>query len=127
MPADTGLKRQDAVARSTSEPDNRRNMPLSILWENERGETLEHCVSVFVTSDYIQSMDKIQNTCCLRFIDEYGDTTFNQHQLPVLLEELRGILPHSKDANARRSLESIMLFIRKAEGSIHTYIKFVGD
>ena len=102
-------------------------MTLSILWENERGETLEHCATVFIPSHYIQSVDEIQDTCCLRFIDEYGDTTFNQYQLPVLRRELQNILSQSKDSAARRSLESIILFIHKAEGSIHTYIKFIGD
>ena len=102
-------------------------MALSIIWENERGEILEHCAEVFILSQYIDSLDEIQNTCCVRFLDDYGDTTFNQYQLPVLLEELRAILPGSKEPAARHSLESIILFIRKAEGSIHTYIKFIGD
>ncbi len=71
--------------------------------------------------------DEIQNTCCLRFIDEYGDATFNQYQLPVLVQELESILPKSKDSAARESLESLIAFVRKCENNVHTYVKFVGD
>ena len=69
----------------------------------------------------------LDSTSCLRFIDEYGDTTFNQYQISILIKELESIRPHSKNEQARESLELLIEFVRKAEGQVHTYIKFVGE
>jgi hypothetical protein len=102
-------------------------MALDITWEDERGEILEKCPNWFNLWNHISDPAEIQGTCCLRFLDDYGDTTFNQIQIPVLLAELESLLPKSKDDEARNSLESVIGFIRKAEGEIHTYIKFYGD
>jgi hypothetical protein len=57
----------------------------------------------------------MENVVCLRFIDEYGDTTFNQLQIPVLLQEFRMAVALCKNLEAR------------AHGEMHTYVKFVGD
>ena len=102
-------------------------MGLDILWEDERGQILERCPTQFNPWQYINAPEDILRTCCLRFIDEYGDTKFNQLQLPVLLEELEALLPQSQDSTARHALESLIVFIRKAHGSIHTYIELIGD
>jgi len=102
-------------------------MGLDIFWQTERGESLAHCPTWFDPWKYIDHPDELAHTCCLRFIDEYGDTTFNQSQLSVLIEELESILPKSKDAAARQSLELLITFVRNAQDKIHTYIKFIGD
>jgi hypothetical protein len=102
-------------------------MPIDIVLETERGEIIERCPHWFTPWDYMNHPEEVQNTCFLQFIDEYGDTTFNQSQLPLLIQELEAVLPKSKDSSARQRLESLIDFIRKAEGKIHTYIKFVGD
>ncbi len=72
-------------------------------------------------------MRELEGTYCLRFIDEYGNTTFNQSQIPVLIGELESLLPKSKTPGAGASLESLLTFARKAKGRVHTYIKFNGD
>ena len=102
-------------------------MALDIIWEDERGEMLEECPNGFNLWNYIGDPNEIQGTCCLRFLDDYGDTTFNQIQIPVLLAELESLLPKSNDDEARKRLELVIGFIRKAKGEIHTYIKFYGD
>jgi len=102
-------------------------MSLEIFWESERGEIIERCPRSFNPWKYMDHPDEVQSTWCLRFIDEYGDTTFNQYQLPVLVEELESIHSKSKDSEARESLESIIAFIRKCHDHAHTYVKFLGD
>ena len=102
-------------------------MALNIFWEDENGGIIEECPSWFTPWSYINDYKELEKTCCLKFIDEYGDTTFNQFQIPVLIGELESLLPGSKDAEARQSLESLLTFVRKAEGKVHTYIKFYGD
>ncbi len=69
----------------------------------------------------------VRNSVCLRFIDEYGDTTFNQLQIPVLLKELQDILPHCDDAESRAHAQALIAFVSKANGETHTYLKFIGD
>jgi len=70
---------------------------------------------------------KLKDATCLQFIDPYGDTTFNQLQIPKLLEELEALRPNCHTKEEREELESIMRFIGKAKGQIHTYMKFYGD
>lgn len=66
-------------------------------------------------------------TVCLRFIDEYGDTTFNQLQIPVLLQELRGAVLRCTNLEARAHGEKLAALVATAEGEMHTYVKFIGD
>jgi len=66
-------------------------------------------------------------TCCLRFLDPYGDAVFNQAQLPVLLDELRALRGRLHDAELVSVLDAVIAFVRRAEGQIHTYVRFVGD
>jgi hypothetical protein len=71
-------------------------MPKDVFWQDERGEILEKCDTWFSPWGYINHPQELDGTCCLRFIDEYGDTTFNQWQIPVLIQELESILQNSK-------------------------------
>ena len=102
-------------------------MGLNVLWQDERGEVIERGPIWTSPWKYVEGEAELQETCCLRFIDPYSDTTFNQFQIPILIEELKSLLPKSKDSQARENLESLINFIRKAEEQVHTYIKFVGD
>jgi hypothetical protein len=56
-----------------------------------------------------------------------GDTTFNRGQIPVLIEELKFTLAKCHDESKRKEFEEVIDFIKKADGEIHTYIKFWGD
>ena len=102
-------------------------MSLQVFWQTERGEILESCAAWYNPWDYIDDLDELKDTCCLRFVDEYGDATFNQYQLPVLAHELESILAKSKTPEAKESLESLIAFVRRCENNVHTYVKFVGD
>ena len=67
------------------------------------------------------------HTACLRFIDPYGDATFNQLHLPVLLEELRVLQRSAGDAEAKLLLAALIRYVQKAKGQVHTYVRFIGD
>lgn len=67
------------------------------------------------------------DTACLRFIDEYGDTTFNQLQIPVLHQELRAAVLRCENPEARVHGEKLVSLVASAEGEVHTYVKFIGD
>jgi len=66
-------------------------------------------------------------TCCLRFIDPYGDSVFNQGQIPVLLEELRTLRHVTLDTELAAVLTELCAFVEQAVGQIHTYVRFIGD
>ena len=104
-------------------------MAININWEDENGKCLESWPGFTGKWDwYFMDYPQIDTTRCLGFIDHYGDTTFNQHQIPVLIEELKAYGETFKeDIGASDSLKSLVNFIQKAQGQIHTYIKFVGD
>ena len=64
---------------------------------------------------------------CLTFIDPYGDTTFNQLQLPVLLQEIALVRDRLPEGELRSRADNLLLFLRLALNETHTYIKFIGD
>lgn len=66
-------------------------------------------------------------TCCLRFLDPYGDTIFNQQQLPILLSELDAYCAALPDGELAAIGAELALFLRRAVGQLHTCVRFVGD
>jgi hypothetical protein len=68
-----------------------------------------------------------QASVCLRFIDPYGNTTFNQSQLPVLLDELAVLADATPDSSDKEVIRDLQRFLRTALGEVHTYVQFVGD
>ena len=66
------------------------------------------------------------NSCCLRFVDLYGDTTFNRLQLPVLAAELGAAAAKATPALQRR-VDALAAFVETAGAEPHTYVKFIGD
>ena len=63
-------------------------------------------------------------SCCLRFIDPYGDTTFNAAQVAVLEAELATLVSDGEVAEQARSL---LAFVRLFPDRTHRYLKFIGD
>jgi len=64
---------------------------------------------------------------CLRFVDPYGDTTFNSLQLPVLAQELECVLAFVSDPQLQAHARAILDLANQARAEVHTYLKFVGD
>jgi hypothetical protein len=64
---------------------------------------------------------------CLRFIDPYGDTTFNQLQLPVLIAELERAIEMATDPRVKSHGQGLLELARRASSEVHTSLKFCGD
>jgi len=62
----------------------------------------------------------------LRFIVAHGDACFNQAQIPVLLDELRRILPSITEPKAKDHVQRIVRLVEGAVGA-HTYVWFMSD
>jgi hypothetical protein len=103
-------------------------MGVDTLWVKEDLESIQEvfdprqCVTRLATSRWPKS-----DLVCLRFIDAFGDTYFNQAQLPVLLEELRAEHLHESEPEIKGHLEKLVRLVEKAQGRTHTYVRFCGD
>lgn len=102
-------------------------MGIDVKWEDERGHTIEtigdaqgHFSRVVQTADLGQTM-------CLRFLDPWGDTTFNQAHIPVLIDELQRVVGAQASSEVRDHLNQILALATRARGRVHTYLKFIGD
>jgi hypothetical protein len=62
----------------------------------------------------------------LRGIDPYGNTVFNQRQLPTVIRELREIAP-LVPRDLRDGLLDLATYIEGFVGRPHIYLWFIGD
>jgi hypothetical protein len=69
-------------------------MGIDIRWENESGNPLEEITDPEDILVLALQLLPLERTNCLRFIDFYGDTVFNQQQIPVFISELQSLLQH---------------------------------
>jgi hypothetical protein len=67
-----------------------------------------------------------RDAACVRFIDPYGNTVFNQLQLPVLIGEFQQMAEDSPNAQLLDRLGSVLAFLAASQG-VHQYVRFVGD
>ena len=63
---------------------------------------------------------------CLRFIDPFGDTTFNRQQCALAADELRCVADDAS-GEARAHLGDVERLARQAATEVHLYLKFIGD
>src|SRR4051812_8468917 len=97
-------------------------MAIDVEWQDENGETLSRYDGPII--DGLLPEHAPAGSCCLRFIDPYGDTTFNGLQVAVLEEELASLVNDGQFAERARSL---LAFIRLFPDRTHRYLKFIGD
>ena len=102
-------------------------MGVDLHWENERGELLGGVDDPRNLVVQLVAVANPERSRCLRFIDPYGDTYFNQMQIPVFEEEIRSLSSGQLSAEAEAHREEIMKLIASAKGQVHTYLKFYGD
>jgi hypothetical protein len=69
-----------------------------------------------------------ETSCCLRFIDPYGNFVINRYQVPVLTAELNELSRNSNDRTLKSNIQKLVDFLDEAESKQpHIYIKFSGD
>lgn len=103
-------------------------MGIDVAWITERNEPIQE---VFNPRSYLTALAlstwQSLTSICVRFIDPWGDTVFNQAQIPVLLSELDAVRQDTSDEETHAHLEKIIRLIERAVDGTHTYIKFTGD
>jgi hypothetical protein len=95
-------------------------MTWPVVWQDENGEELGRFDNPGFLSGFLPADDEPRTTVCLRFIDPYGDTVFNQLQLDQLLIELASLRPGITDLRVRRALDQLLAFLRRCAGQVHT-------
>jgi hypothetical protein len=100
-------------------------MPIVVRIQDERG-TADGNIWVHDRSTAVLVGDH-PGTCCLRFIDPYGDAIFNQQQIPVLIAELEAYSSRTTDRDGRVMLRHLIKYLVRALDRLHMYVCFSGD
>ena len=101
-------------------------MGINVRVESERGDAEAELLDPHnLTAKTVSGCET--SSKCVRFIDPYGDTTFNQLQLPVLIDEVERALASVSDPKAMSHGQAILKLARQASSEAHTYLKFIGD
>lgn len=65
--------------------------------------------------------------CCLRFVGEGDDASFNAAQTPILAAELESIDAAALGTAERAELERLVALCRRHAGKKRTHIRFYGE
>jgi hypothetical protein len=99
-------------------------LSIDVEWQDEHGKTLTRYEGPELTRALVERAEP--TSVCLRFIDPYGNTVFNQRQLPLLISELQALKSRTRDGQ-RDVIEALLAFLRPPGDQVHTYVKLVGD
>jgi len=102
-------------------------MGLEITLENEEGTKIESVVDPHRLLLALIREANDSTSCCLRFIDPYGDTVFNRPQMDQLQVELDGLRHFAKNADQLELLEQVENLAKRCQQKPHFYVKIYGD
>lgn len=63
----------------------------------------------------------------IKHIDPYGETVFNGHQMPTLIEDFELLSKYVDHPSEQRALDEIIRAARVCEREVHHYLVFIGD
>ena len=101
-------------------------MGFDINLETERGEVL---ATVADPKNLLHPLLERSLTVesLLAEIDWYGDTVFNRLQIPRFLSHWQIVAGQAKTSDEIRIVEDVKELAIRCEGSVHFYLRFVGD
>ena len=99
-------------------------MSIDVEIQDEQGRTLARYDGPALGLQFLKLAPP--DSSCFRFILPWADTTFNEEQVKVLVNELRDAINNTESPSRRSELSSLVRFIEGAVG-VHTYVKFIGD
>jgi hypothetical protein len=101
-------------------------MGIDVAWLDESGTLLKRLETVAYDWRLVRAIAP-ERSHCLRYIDPAGDATFNQLQLPQLIQELEeATAAQLHGSKLRENGLAVLEFVRGCAGT-HTYVKFIGD
>lgn len=102
-------------------------MGFDIRLEDERGKKLDEVGDPLNLLQALLPSPKDESFACLRFVDPYGDTTFNRPQIEALVAELERIRAKATTRGEQELLDRIKRLAQRCQSEPHLYIKFYGD
>ena len=102
-------------------------MGFDIRLEDERGAALDTVGDPQDLLVRLLPQPQDESFSCLRFVDPYGDTTFNQAQMATVVEELGRLHAIATTPHERELLDAIRELARRCQSEPHLYMKFYGD
>lgn len=68
-----------------------------------------------------------ESFACLRFVDPYQITTFNQRQMVPLIKDVQRVASRAVTAEEKHVLDAVLDIASKCAAEPHLYIRFYGD
>lgn len=103
-------------------------MAIDAEWQDEREKMLARYEGLPLGLDFFNLAGP--DSICLRFIEPWGDTIFNESQIKVVSKELRTLRQQTLDRDLADSLDAPIESIAQYQGKArkaHSYLKFIGD
>lgn len=102
-------------------------MGLTIRLQGESSDLLEQVEDPKNVLHRLLSSSVDGDSCCLQFIDWYGDTIFNRLQMKPFLDEWADVRSRARDDNETNLVESIRALAIRCQDEPHLYLRFIGD
>ena len=102
-------------------------MGIDVRVETESGEVQDEVLDSANLTEKLLPDREDGTSPCLRFVDPFGDTLFNQIQIPLVVAELEKRLRGPAKPDVKAHLESILKAVKATLGEGHTYVRFSGE
>ena len=102
-------------------------MGIDVSVESESGEIQDEILDPRnLTEKLLPDIDDGASPC-LRFVDQDGETVFNQVQITFLARELETRLRAVAKSDLKEHAEALLKLIKSTEGEAHTYVRFSAE
>ena len=102
-------------------------MGIDVRVESESGEVQDEVLDDNNLTEKLLPDREDGTSPCLRFVDPFGDTLFNQIQIPLVVKELEARLRASTKIEVKSHCEAILKVVSATVGEEHTYVRFSGE
>ena len=102
-------------------------MAMTIRLQDESGGKIEEVHDTKgLTAACLPSVSDLSYHC-LRFIDPYGDTYFNEMQIETVLTERDRVFGDIQDNETKELANKVKSLAQLCKNEPHLYLKFIGD
>lgn len=102
-------------------------MGIDLVIEDEKGKEITKLSDAGNRFSMALRSVGLSNTHCLQYIAPFTDTTFNEVQIPRLLQELDSFTLSLADRGHAKAVVEFTEIIRAYSRNSHTFVKFYGD